>query len=69
MTIPAPLVWYARGKGIARIGPYYSQARAWKAVRSEDGNPMLEAIVWCELDIKEFKKCTCTCGASTGCKR
>lgn len=40
--------WWARGGGIARMGPYRSYARAAKALTGLDGLPVLGAFVWPE---------------------
>lgn len=47
------IVWFARGGGIVRAGPYKSQVEATKAlimVNSPDGSPRfpLDAFVWPE---------------------
>lgn len=47
-TTPRRLVWYARAKGIACIGPYDFQHQAWKAIMGLDGLPAEGALVWCE---------------------
>lgn len=38
--------WYARAKGIYRMGPYSSQEFAWKALMTTEGVPAPEACVW-----------------------
>lgn len=38
--------WYARGGGIAKMGPYTSQARASAALLTPEGVPIEGAFVW-----------------------
>ena len=43
-----PVYWYARARGIARMGTFKTQLEAWEAVMTVDGTPAPEATVWCE---------------------
>ena len=45
---PGPITWYARARGVARMGGYATQLDAWNALRGHDGLPVPEATVWCE---------------------
>ena len=40
--------WYARCRGVARMGTFKTQLEAWEAVIGLDGTPAPEATVWCE---------------------
>ena len=47
--------WYARARGIARMGTFATQLEAWEAVISLDGTPAPEATVWCERKVQRLK--------------
>lgn len=40
--------WWARGEGIARMGPFESQAEAAAALLTTDGTHLDNAFVWSE---------------------
>jgi hypothetical protein len=42
------LKWFARGGGMAKMGPYSSQAEAAAALITTDGIPVEGAFVWPE---------------------
>lgn len=51
------IVWFARGGGIAKQGPYNSQAKAAASLIKTDGYPIEDAFVWPEeIDIDEIDK-------------
>lgn len=40
------VVWYARGGGIARTGPYRSQMEAWESMRYTDAMRRATQLVY-----------------------
>jgi hypothetical protein len=50
LKLKRPLVYFARGEGIKKMGPYTSELRAWQALRGHDGLPVEGATVWPEED-------------------
>jgi hypothetical protein len=49
--------YFARCKGIARMGPYKSDVEAWAALEHVDtGNPAEGATVWPEKKVKHATK-------------
>jgi len=42
------VVWYARGGGVARKGPYQTQVDAAASLFGLDGNPVDGSFVWPE---------------------
>lgn len=44
------IVWFARARGIKRMGPYKDQMEASAALIAVDGHPVDGAYVWPELE-------------------
>ncbi len=54
---PTPIVvWFARGAGIKRAGPYATQVEAVAAMRATDGDPVKGCFVWPEVVAPPKKK-------------
>ena len=49
-----PVTWWARGSGVARMGPYHSQVEASAALMGTDGHHVDGAFVWPEY-VEESK--------------
>jgi len=52
------ILWFARAGDISRMGPYPTQLRACEGVKGHDGNPVPDALIWCEseADYKKYQK-------------
>lgn len=51
------LHWFARGGGIAKMGPYASQVEAVNALRHIDtGEPIEGAFVWPEIPGRSMRE-------------
>ena len=48
--------WYARCRGVSRLGVFRTQLEAWESVMASDGTgPKPEATVWCEPIVQKPK--------------
>ena len=56
MSSTLKIVWFARGAGIKKAGPYPTQVEAVAAMRGTSGDPVAGCFVWPESVAPPEKK-------------